>query len=154
MELYEERLKNFMLENSIEAEQLAFSKSCHSVQEAANAAGVSAKEFVKNICMIDDKGNLIVAIVKGEDRVSTSRVGKALEIDTTRIATESEILEKTGFPCGGVPSFGYKATFIIDPKVMEKEILYTGGGSPYSLLRITSQELLKSTNALVARIRK
>ncbi len=94
MELYEERLKNFMLENSIEAEQLAFSKSCHSVQEAADAAGVSAKDFVKNICLIDNMDNLIVAIVKGEDRVSTSKVGKALQFDTTRTATESEIFDE------------------------------------------------------------
>ncbi|HHW48997.1 MAG TPA: hypothetical protein GXX14_10340 [Clostridiaceae bacterium] len=143
-----------MLENNIQAEQLFFEKSCHTVQEAAEAVGAESEDLVKNICMIDNEGNLIVAIVKGEDRVSRSRVGKVLNIEMPRIATEDEILEKTGYPCGGVPSFGYNATFIIDSKVFEKEIIYTGGGSEYSLVRISSQELLKSNNGIVAKIRK
>ncbi|MGI6575752.1 MAG: YbaK/EbsC family protein [bacterium] len=154
MQHYEEKLKKYILVNNLEAEQLLFNQSCHSVQEAATAAGVTPEDFVKNICMVTDEGNLIVAIVKGEDRVSTSRVGKALQIARPRIATESEILTKTGFPCGGVPSFGYQATFIIDPKVMEKEIVYTGGGSPNSLVRIATAELLRTTNGLLFRIRK
>ncbi|HHV98340.1 MAG TPA: hypothetical protein GXX36_02000 [Clostridiaceae bacterium] len=154
MKAYEEKLKNYIIENSIDAEQIIFSKSCHSVQEAAEAVGAPPEDLVKNICMIDDNDNLIVAIVKGEDRVSMSRVGKALNTDTPRIANENEILEKTGYPCGGVPSFGYKATYIIDPKVLEKDIIYTGGGSPYSLVRITSKELQKANKGLVARVRK
>ena len=154
MRQYEEKLKNYIIENNINAEQIIFTKSCHSVREAADAAGAPAEDLVKNICMIDDNNSLIVAIVKGEDRVSRSRVGKLLNIDTPRIASEREILEKTGYPCGGVPSFGYKAIYIIDTKVIEKETIYTGGGSPYSLVRITSQELQRANKGLVARIRK
>lgn len=154
MKQYEEKLKSYITSNNIEAEQLIFNQSCHSVQDAADAAGAAAEDFVKNICLIDQEDNLIVAIVKGENRVSTSRVGKALNIDTPRTASETEILEKTGFLCGGVPSFGYNATFVIDPKVMEKEIVYSGGGSTHSLVRLTSRELLKATNGLLLRVRK
>ncbi|MCP4408530.1 MAG: hypothetical protein GY807_12355, partial [Gammaproteobacteria bacterium] len=68
--------------------------------------------------MIDDQGNLIVAIVKGEDRASTSRVAKALGITRPRVAEPEEILQKTGYPCGGTPSFGYPAIFLIDPRVI------------------------------------
>lgn len=39
------------------------------------------------------------------------KIGKGL-------ATPGEILEKTGYPCGGTPSFGYQAMFLVDPKVM------------------------------------
>lgn len=151
---YEKKLKDYMINNSVAADHLHFDKICHSVQEAADAAGATPDDLVKNICMVDDKGNLIVAIVKGEDRVSTSRVGKALKIERPRIATEEEILEKTGFPCGGVPSFGYHATFIVDPRVMEKEYVYSGGGSEYSLVRMSSQELTRVNSAIITRVRK
>lgn len=154
MKEYEKKLKNYIIENNIQAEQLIFNESCHSVEEAATAAGTSPDDFVKNICMIDNNNNLIIAIVKGENRASTSKVGKVLNIDTPRTANENEILEKTGFPCGGVPSFGYKAIFIIDPKVMEKEFIYTGGGSPYSLVKISTKELQNINNGLISRIRK
>lgn len=104
--------------------------------------------------MMDQNGNLIVAIVKGEDRASTSRVSKALNIARPRLATENEVLEGTGYPAGGVPSFGYRAEFLIDPRVTELTYVFTGGGSPNSLVKITVEDLLKVNKGIVVRIRK
>ena len=151
---YEKKIREYMQENGIDAEHLIFEQSCHSVPEAASAAKADIDEFVKNICMIDTDGNLIVAIVKGEDRASTSRVAKALEIERPRIANAQEMLEKTDYPCGGTPSFGYEATFLIDERVMEKEIVYSGGGSQNSLIKISTKELLRANQGKVVRIRK
>lgn len=153
MHEYDQKLRQFMQDNRIHGEHLIFAQSCHSVAEAAQAANASRQDFVKNICMLDAQGNLIVAIVKGEDRASTSRVAKALQIERPRIAHPDEILAKTGYPCGGTPSFGYTARFLIDPKVMEKAIVYTGGGSERALVRIAPQELQKANQAQVVRIR-
>ncbi|MBI4152492.1 YbaK/EbsC family protein [Candidatus Woesearchaeota archaeon] len=154
MNQYEEKLKIFLRDNNIQSEHLSFNKSCHSVEDASKAANVNTDDFVKNICMIDSKGDLIVAIVKGEDRASTSRVEKALNIKRPRTATPEEILQKTGYPCGGTPSFGYDAKFLIDPRVMEKEVVYSGGGSENSLVKISTKELQKANNAEIVRIRK
>lgn len=104
---YDEKLKTHMRENNILGEHLVFNESTRSVAEAAKAAGVTPQDFVKNICMIASDGSLIVGIVKGEDRVSTSRVAKLLGVAEVRIATPEEILKKTGYPCGGTPSYGY-----------------------------------------------
>lgn len=154
MNIYEEKLKEFLQTNNIKAQHLSFNQSCHSVEEAARAANARPQDFVKNICMIDSKGNLIVAIVKGEDRASTKQVGKVLNIERPRTATPDEILEKTGYPCGGTPSFGYQAQFLIDPKVMEMDTVYTGGGSENSLVKISAKELQKSNQAEIVRVRK
>lgn len=154
MNEFEAKLKNFLKEHNIQGEHLFFEQSCHSVTEAAKAANISREEIIKNICMIDSEDNIIVAIVKGDDRASTSRVAKALKTEKPRIASPEEILEKTGYPCGGVPSFGFKATFLIDPKVIEREIVYSSGGSENSLLRISPKELLKANNGIIIRVRK
>jgi len=154
MDSYEEKIKKYLKDNHIKAEHLSFETSCHSVEEAAQAVNASAEDFVKNICLINKEGNLIVAIVKGEDRASTKKIGKVLGIERPRTADPQEILEKTGFICGGVPSFGYVATFLIDPKVMEKEAIYSGGGSEKSLIKISPQELLKANQGQVIKIRK
>ena len=151
---FEEKLRTYMLENNVPGDHLTFAKSTRSVAEAAKAAGVTPQDFVKNICMIASDGSLIVGIVKGEDRVSTSRVAKLLGVAEVRIATPEEILEKTGFPCGGTPSYGYPARFLIDERVLQKEIVYTGGGSVNSLVRILSADLLKANGGQVVRIRK
>ena len=52
---YEKKLKEVMQKNNIHAEHLSFKQSCHSVEEAANAANVAPEDFVKNICMIGQK---------------------------------------------------------------------------------------------------
>jgi Cys-tRNA(Pro)/Cys-tRNA(Cys) deacylase len=110
--------------------------------------------YIKSICMMCSSGNFIVAVVRGEEVASTSRVAKALNIDTPLISNPDEVLEKAGYPCGGVPAFGYKAIFLVDPKVMEREFIYTGGGSPYSLTKISTKVLQQINNGQVVRIRK
>lgn len=151
---YDSKLIAYIRTHQMAAKHLRLQALCHSVEDAAQAVQADKVDFVKNVCMIDEAGRLLVAIVKGEDRASISRVGKALLIPPPRLALEEEMLELTGYPAGGIPSFGYNALFIIDPKVLEREFVYTGGGSPYSLTHISVQEMLHVNQAIVARIRK
>lgn len=154
MQEHENKLKRFLEQNKSDAKHLSFAQSCHSVAEAAAAVEGDPQDIVKNICMIDSEQNMIVAIVKGEDRASTSRVAKALNIDRPRIATPEEILDQTGYPCGGTPSFGFPARFVVDSKVLDKELVYTGGGSSTSLVHVSPEALLKLNQGKVARVRK
>ena len=154
MNSYEEKLKQYLVDNSIPAEQLHFSQSCHTVQEAAQAVGANVDELVKNICFIDKDENLIVAVVKGEDRVDVNKIKNALEIAKPRPATPNEMLQKTGYPIGGIPSFGYEALFLLDPKVMEKDVVYSGGGSEHALVKISPTELIKANKAKIVDIKK
>lgn len=151
---YEEKLVQFIEAHQVDAKHLSLGVSCHSVKDAATVVGASEMEFVKNICMIAPNGQFVVAIVKGEDQASTSRVGKALCIDRPRLATPEEILSTSNFPCGGTPSFGFTGTFLVDPKVMEMENLYTGGGSETSLVQISPKELLRANKGQVVRVRR
>ena len=114
----------------------------------------TVEDLIKSICLLDDENRLVVAIVKGEDRVSTSRVAKALELPAIRMATPDEILARTGYPCGGTPSFGYAATFLVDQKVMEREVVFAGGGSENSLVRIGTAEMVRVNQGKIARIRR
>ena len=154
MRQFEDKLKRIIEEHGIDAEHLSFNQSCHSVAEAARTAGAEPEDFIKSICMVDGDGGVIVAIVKGEDRASTSRVGKALGIERPRIAPPDEILGLTGFPVGGTPGFGFEARFLVDPRVLEKEHVYLGGGSERSLVRISPLELVRANGGRVVRIRK
>ncbi len=154
MIIYEQRLQAYIQEQHILAEHLSLDQPCHSVAEAARAVNATPEELVKNICLLDSDGQLITAIVKGEDRVSVSRIAKTLQSEGLRLATPAEILEKTGYPCGGTPSFGYQAMFLIDPKVMERNLVFTGGGSETSLVKIRTAELVRANQGTILRIRK
>lgn len=154
MNSYEQRLRAYLAEQQIQAEHLSFDQPCHSVAEAARAVNASPEDLVKSICLLDNDGLLITAIVTGEDRVSVSRIARALQKEELRLATPEEILQKTGYPCGGTPSFGYQAMFLIDPKVMERELVFMGGGSETSLVRIRTTELARANHGTILRIRQ
>ena len=151
---YEEKLKEWMAENGVKAEHLHFEKSVHTVEEACREANANPGDFVKSICMIGVDGKLIIAIVPGSERASTERVSKALGIERPNVATSEQATEKTGYITGGTPPFGYEATFLLDPKVMEKEVVYAGGGTPNALIKISPVEIQKANNAQIVRVRK
>ena len=151
---YEDKLKRIIEKCGIKAEHLSFETSCHSVADAAKTVGAEPEDFIKSICMVGEDNETIIAIVKGEDRASTSRVAKALGTKKPRVASPAEILKLTGFPVGGTPGFGFKATYLVDPRVMEKDMVYLGGGSDCALVRMSTWELVKANNGRVVRVRK
>ncbi len=150
---YEAKLSRELEARQIEAEHLVFEQSCHSVAEAAEAAGVTPGDFIKSIGCLTEDGRFVLAVVRGVDKVSSTRVGKALQT-TARIATPDEVLEHTGFPCGGTPPVGVDVPCLVDPRVMELRTLFGGGGSPRALLRMTSEELLRGNAGTLVRIRR
>lgn len=153
MSQYEEKIRTYIQEHNIDAELLTFNQSTHSVADAAAVVGADAEDFVKSICMIGPSDELIVAIVKGEHSASTSRVAKALGIERPRIANPDEMMEKSGYPAGGTPAFGYDAVFLMDPKVLEKRKVYSGGGSEQALILMAPEDMQHANAATVARVR-
>lgn len=152
---YLDKLRLYIARHRLNVEQLVFEQSCHSVAEAAAAAGAEPEDFVKNICLIAPDGRLVVAIVKGEDRVSLQNVAAALGLDAAlRLASAPEILERTGYPCGGTPSFGFQGDFYMDERIFDKALVYTGGGDENALVRADPHELQRANNAIVAHLRK
>jgi len=152
---YEAKLKSLITRSSWQIEHLPFDVSTHSVAEAAEAVHARPDDLVKNICLITPDDRLVVAIVKGEDRVSPLRVAEALGMEgKPRLATREEILARTGYPMGGTPSFGFDALFVMDERIFEKEVVFTGGGSSSALARAAPQELQRANRGLTACIRK
>lgn len=152
-DFYSEKLRLFIRHRGISAEVLEFSRSCHSVEEAAQAVGGKTDDFVKNLCLVSPDGRLSVAILKGEDRLDLKKV-ESLAGTKLKMATAEQILEKTGYPVGGTPSFGYAATFFVDERVMEKPSVYSGGGSVQALCKVNPSELLRTSGGRVANLRK
>lgn len=143
------KLRDYIEQQQLAAEHLTFTASCHTVAEAAAAVGAVSDDFVKNICLIGSNEELVVAIVCGTDRVDRKKVAAELGIEKMRLATPTEILERTGFPCGGTPSFGFKATFLMDKHVFSHHYIYTGGGSVNSLVKATPQVLRAANQAII-----
>src|SRR3989338_9116732 len=130
MNEYEQKLLEFIKQKNVKAEHLVFETSCHSVEEAAASANAKPEDFVKNVCVINEiKNELIVCIVPGDKRLDLKKLAALIGSKKLKLANPDQILEKTGYPMGGTPSFGYNAKFFIDSEIFKKEIVYSGGGS-------------------------
>ena len=153
MDAYAQKLEKVMSDLRVAGFVLRFSRSCHSVVEAAEAVGAQPEDFVKNLCLVAPDGRLFVAILKGEHRLDLKKV-EALAGTKLKMATAEQILEKTGFPVGGTPSFGYAAMFFVDARVLEKPFVYSGGGSVQALCKVAPSVLLKANGGSVVRLCK
>ncbi|VVB60077.1 Aminoacyl-tRNA editing domain protein [uncultured archaeon] len=147
----EEKLKRYIEDNRINAEHIRYQESLHTVQDLLKITGLDLERITKTMIFEGKQGETIAAMVPAKFRVSTTRLGEALESEPPEIANPDEAYKRTGYPCGGMPCFGYDAILIIDPKVLEKEYVYTGGGSEFSIVKISSVEL-KKLNPLIKRI--
>lgn len=152
--LYEAKLADHIRARNIQAEQLIFQQSTHSVAEAALAVNATLEDFVKSICFISKTDRIVVAIVKGEDRADRAKVQDAAGLGKLSIASPAEMLAHTGYPAGGTPPFGFEATFLMDERVLERATVYAGGGSEQALIRIAPDELQRVNGALMAVLRK
>jgi len=152
---YEKKLTEFILQNHICAEHLIFQTSCHSVEAAAASANANPEDFVKNVCIINETNDsLIVCIIPGPKRLDLKKLAVKIGTKKLRFATAEEILQNTGYPIGGTPSFGYSAKFFMDNIVLTKTIVYSGGGSQNALTKIAPLEMIKFNGAEKADLTK
>jgi prolyl-tRNA editing enzyme YbaK/EbsC (Cys-tRNA(Pro) deacylase) len=139
----EEKVKNYIKENNIEAEHIVYESSVHSVQDLINVSGIDLELITKSMIFKDDQDRTIAAVVPAKYRVSGTRVRKALGLLGVEILDPEETFKRTGYKVGGMLCFGFESILIIDPKVLEHEYVYLGGGSTHSVTKIATKELEK-----------
>ncbi|MFH0949540.1 MAG: YbaK/EbsC family protein [Candidatus Aenigmatarchaeota archaeon] len=146
----EEKLKKFIQDYSIEAEHLRFEESLHSVNDVIRVTGFDLKYITKT--MIFEGEKTVAAMVPAKFRVSVSKLTEATKIENLELANVDEAYRRTGYPVGGMPCFGYDAILVLDPRVLENEYVYTGGGSEFSLVKIGTKEILKVKSSIIKKI--
>ena len=148
-------LQKYIIQKGISAKILPMKGRVHSVEAASKEIGVSSEYIIKTVVFTTPSNNLILAIIKGKDRVSSKRISKAMNVEHPKLATPDEALKLTSYEVGGTPPVGIpNAQVLIDPKVMEMDMVVGGGGTDFHLLKINPEEILKATNGQISRVRK
>ncbi len=139
-ELKKEKLKKYLEENKINAEIIDFNVPVITSEQAKK---VVKGKIVKSILIFANIPYL--CILFGEDRINFEKLKKQLKVDEIRIAKAKEVKEITGYDIGELHPFIENIKKIVDKKVCENlnEIVYCGGATHYSLLKIKISELLK-----------
>lgn len=123
------------------------------VPAAAAALGVEADQIVKSVIFwVDDRPFLVYGC--GTRRVDPRKLAARLQVGRKRVklANADQVLDLTGYAVGTVPPLGLKTPMPVymDPAVRQYEVIYAGGGGIDALLKITTTELLRVSNAEIA----
>lgn len=124
-------------------EIVSLPSSSHTAQLAAEALGVPVGEVVKSLLFVLDDARPVLALVSGDATVDADAL--ALEGGTAqiRLARSREVKELTGYRPGAVPpcSLATELPVVADPGVFAPAVVYCGGGTTTTMLRIRSADL-------------
>ena len=136
-----EHLKKYGYENKI----MEFEVSSATVKEAALALNCDEDEIAKTLSFIvNDKPILIV--VSGSSKTDNSKYKQEFKTKAKMIPFD-EVEEKIGHRPGGVCPFGMnnEIDVYLDVSLKEHEIVYPACGSSNSAVKLTIDELEKSS---------
>ncbi len=150
-------LEAYLIEHSIEAEVVRLTVPTPTVEAAAEVIGVHPDQIVKSLLFLIEQHPVLV-IASGMGRIDRRMLAKHFEVNRrkTHFADAKTVLSLTGFPVGAVPPIGHRTEMdvLVDPAVMEQEIVFGGGGSDMALLRLDPQLIRKHTRSEVVSLQR
>jgi uncharacterized protein (TIGR02118 family) len=146
-------LQAFLDAHHIAAEIVFPGAPTPTVPAAAAALGIEADQIVKSVIFwVDDRPFLVYGC--GTRRVDPRKLAARLQVGRKRVklADADQVLDITGYAVGTVPPVGLKTPMpaYMDPAVRQYEEIYAGGGGIDALLKITTAELLRVSDAEIA----
>ena len=133
---------NLLLEEGISHEILHLPALSTTAQRAAELLGVATAEVVKSLVFyVDDAPTLV--LVPGDAVADEDRLRAALGCRHVRLARAQEVLAVTGYRRGAVPpcSLATPLPVVADPRVFAPPVVYCGGGTTTTMLKVRSADL-------------
>jgi prolyl-tRNA editing enzyme YbaK/EbsC (Cys-tRNA(Pro) deacylase) len=122
---------------------------------AASAVGCSHDQIIKTVVFTSPDGRAVIAVANGMHRVDRRRLAVMAGVDALKLAGPEFVLERTGYPAGGVSPIGIRdseAPMVIDTAVLEQGIVFAGAGTDTDLLELGTDLLVALTGARIAEI--
>ncbi|MDD6069994.1 MAG: YbaK/EbsC family protein, partial [Clostridiales bacterium] len=142
-----ERVRKYLREKGIEDHITVHEDTIDTVEHAAERIGCSEAEIAKTLSFIvDDKP--VIVVMAGDTRVNSSKF-KAQFHTKPHMVPREEVEKLIGHKPGGVCPFAVNAGVPIwlDVSMRRFEIVHPAGGSEYTSVAMTLEELEKTSNA-------
>ena len=150
----QEKVIEAFKEENINIEILNLDVSTKTSQEAADAVNCDIKQIAKSIVFFERTKNKLVQIfVSGPNRVNLESFQKQTNLMIEK-ADADYVRENTGFAIGGVAPLGHKNSplYFMDNTLVEFEEVWCAAGTPSSLFKLKTEDLLRVTEAKIVNI--
>ena len=145
-------LQTFIDDHHVQATILPLSEHTLTVGDAARALAVNTDQIIKSLVFHID-GKPLLVINNGLARVDRRKLAVHLGVGRKKVkfASPDSVFTLTGFIVGSMPPFGHKLRLrtLVDTAVTQLDIIYGGGGDVDAMMRLTSKELLRVSQAEV-----
>jgi prolyl-tRNA editing enzyme YbaK/EbsC (Cys-tRNA(Pro) deacylase) len=149
-----DRVTQTLKDLGIDTEILTFEESTKTSQEAADAAGCELAQIAKSIIFRSKKTDkAVLVITSGANRVDTKLIRDHLGEKPDK-ADADFVREKTGYVIGGVPAIAHNEDPIVffDETLNQFDEIWSAAGSPYSIYKIKTEDLIRITGAKVIKV--
>jgi prolyl-tRNA editing enzyme YbaK/EbsC (Cys-tRNA(Pro) deacylase) len=143
------RFKTALAEQGHNIAVVALSDSTRTAQEAADTIGCGVAQIAKSIVFRDpQRDQAVVVITSGSNRVDVAKI-EMLVGNTLEKADGNFVKKRLGYAIGGVPPAGHKspAQLFLDRDLRQYDEIWAAAGSPFSVFRLTPDELPGITKA-------
>ena len=126
----------------------------YTAQEIAARQHVSGNELAK-VVMIEADDQLVMGVIRGNDKIALHVVEESLNVRHARLATEDEFIAR--FPeceIGAMPPFGhlFGLNVYVDPALAKDEYIYFNAGNHVQTVRLRYKDFAKLVQPQVVRL--
>src|SRR5512135_1274394 len=117
-----------------------------SLEQAARERGQSPEQVVRSIVFRLAEGYFVMVLVAGPAQISWKKLRQHLGQSRLTMASESELLQATGYRMGTVSPFGLPAPMrcLIDASVLRERQISIGAGVPSTGLIMSTADLRRA----------
>jgi prolyl-tRNA editing enzyme YbaK/EbsC (Cys-tRNA(Pro) deacylase) len=153
----ERRVQAALERAGLDSRVIISAETTHTAEDAARAANCEIGQIVKTLAF-DVEGALLLVLIGGDGQVDTAQMAALLAVPRKRIRmlTPEAVLERTGYPVGGVPPLGHEPQpeTLVDDALLGYKLVYGAAGSSNAIFPIAPQLLVRATSARIAGLRR
>lgn len=147
---------NYLLERDVPHELVPVRGRLRSPGRMARIAAVLGlpAEQVGKVVVLEGRKQLVAVLVASNAEADLRRVAVAAPSPTLTEPTADRVSDLTDYLSEAVPPVGLPdgTRVIMDRTLADQEVLYFAGGEPSTLLKIRAQDLIRTSEAKVARV--
>ena len=149
-----ERVRQALREFGLSGDIIEFAHSTRTAEEAALAVGCDVGQIVKSLLFrAHDSGRAVLVLTSGSNRVDVTQLGAHIG-ETLDKADAAFVREHTGFAIGGVAPIGHlgEVLTLVDASLLHYSDLWAAAGSPYTVFRLTPEQLVQMSGGQVVTV--
>lgn len=142
-------------EMGIPYQVLVHDHKAKNVEEAAAQRGVPVRQVVKSLLVRRPDRRHILALVRGDQRLSLKKLARVVGVKTLEMAPEADVPRITGYQVGAVAPLGLRRADLpiyVDQSVLEEPRVSISAGRHDAGLELDTEDLIRAVGGQVADI--